>query len=180
MSIALTLAAVVAIALVVVLVVASTKADVFHVERSVRIHAKPEAIFPLINDLHRWDAWTPYNKDPAMQKTYSGSDAGVGARYAWVGNKQVGQGEISIRETQPPHLLVFDLHMIKPFEGRNMATFSLDADGDATQVTWSLDDKHKLMHKVMTIFLNLDKMIGKDFEVGLERLKTVAEQQEKA
>ncbi len=160
-----------------VLLYASTKPDVFHVERSVLINATPDAIFPLINDLHRWDAWTPYNKDPAMKKTHSGSEAGVGARYAWEGNKQVGQGEISIRETRPPRLLVFDLHMIKPFEGRNVATFSLDPEGEATRVTWSLDDKHKLMHKVMSIFLNLDKMIGKDFAVGLAQLKTVMEQE---
>lgn len=160
-----------------VLLYASTKPDSFHVERSVRISAPPDAIFPLINDLHRWDAWTPYNKDPAMKKTYSGSTAGVGARYAWEGNKQVGQGEISIREAQPPQLLVFDLHMIKPFEGRNVATFSLTPDGDGTRVTWSLDDKHRLVHKVMGIFLNLDTMIGKDFAVGLAQLKTVVEQQ---
>jgi hypothetical protein len=171
---------VIAIAVVIlgVLIYASSKPEVFHVERSVRIHATPDAIFPLINDLHRWEAWTPYDKDPAMKKTYSGSDAGVGAHYAWEGNKQVGQGEISIRETLPPNLLVFDLHMIKPFEGRNVATFSLDPDGDATRVTWSLDDKHKLMQKIMSIFLNLDHMVGKDFAVGLDRLKALVEQQD--
>ena len=168
---------VIAIAVVIlgVLIYAATKPDVFHVERSVRILATPEAIFPLINDLHRWEVWTPYDKDPAIQRTYSGSATGVGARYAWQGNKQVGQGEISIRETQPPRLLVFDLHMIKPFKGRNMATFSLAHDGDATRVTWSLDDKHKLLQKTMSIFLNLDNMIGRDFEVGLAQLKTVIE-----
>jgi hypothetical protein len=172
---------VIAIAVVIlgVLIYASSKPEVFHVERSVRIHATPDAIFPLINDLHRWEAWTPYDKDPAIQRTYSGSAAGVGARYAWEGNKQVGQGEISIRETLPPRLLEFDLHMVKPFEGRNVATFSLDPDGDATRVTWSLDDKHKLMHKIMSIFLNLDHMIGKDFAVGLDRLKALVEQQDK-
>lgn len=154
---------------------ASTKPDTLHVERSIRIQATPEAIFPIINDFHQWDAWTPYNKDPAMKKTYCGSAAGVGAHYAWEGNKAVGQGEISIRETQPPHKLVFDLHMIKPFEGRNVASFTLTPDGDATRVTWSLDDKHKLLQKTMSIFLNLDNMIGRDFEVGLAQLKTVIE-----
>ncbi len=170
----------IAVAILAMLVYASTKPDSFHVERSIHIAAAPDAIFPLINDLHRWDAWTPYNKDPAMKKTYSGSAAGAGARYAWEGNKQVGQGEISIRETQPPQLLVFDLHMIKPFEGRNVARFHLEPEGEqgggTTRVTWSLDDKHTLIHKVMGIFLNLDKMIGKDFAVGLAQLKTVVEQ----
>ena len=179
MSMALTIAAVVVLAIAALLLYASTKPDTFHVERSVLIQVAPEAIFPLINDLHRWDAWTPYNKDPAMKKTYSGSAAGVGARYAWTGDKNVGQGEISIREAQPPHKLVFDLHMIKPFEGRNVATFMLEpqSGGTTTRVTWSLDDKHKLMHKTMSIFLNLDTMIGKDFAQGLAQLKTLMETQ---
>jgi uncharacterized protein YndB with AHSA1/START domain len=177
MSMAITIAAVVVAAIVAVLLYASTKPDTFHVERSVLIKAPPEAILHLINDLHRWDAWTPYNKDPAMQKTYSGSAAGVGARYAWQGDKRVGQGEISIREAQPPHQVVFDLHMVKPFEGRNVATFTLEpqGDGNSTRVTWSLDDKHTLMLKTMTIFMNLDNMIGKDFVQGLAQLKTLVE-----
>jgi uncharacterized protein YndB with AHSA1/START domain len=90
----------------------------------------------------------------------------------------VGQGEISIREAQPPHKLVFDLHMIKPFEGRNVASFTLVPDGDSgrtTRVTWSLDDKHNLMLKTMTIFMNMDDMIGKDFAQGLAQLKTLVE-----
>ena len=179
MSIAITIAAVIVVAIVAVLLYASTKPDSFHVERSVLIQAAPEAIYPLINDLHQWDAWTPYNKDPAMTKTHSGSPAGVGARYAWEGNKNVGQGEISIREAQPPHKLVFDLHMIKPFEGRNVAAFTLEPQSGGntttTRVTWSLDDKHKLLHKTMSIFLNLDNMIGKDFAQGLVQLKTLVE-----
>ncbi len=176
MSIAITIAAGVVAAIVALLLYASTKPDTFHVERSVLIKATSEAIFPLINDLHQWDAWTPYNKDPAMTKTHSGSPAGVGARYAWAGDKRVGQGEISIRETEPPHKLVFDLHMIKPFEGRNVAGFTLVPHSDGTtRVTWSLDDKHKLMHKTMSIFLNLDNMIGKDFAQGLAQLKTLME-----
>lgn len=177
MSIALTIAAAVVVAIAALLLYASTKPDTFHVERSVLIKATPEAIFPHINDLHQWDAWTPYNKDPAMTKTHSGSPAGVGARYAWEGDKRVGKGEISIRETQPPHKLVFDLHMIKPFEGRNVAGFTLvpQSDGSTTRVTWSLDDKHTLMHKTMSIFLNLDNMIGRDFAQGLAQLKTLME-----
>lgn len=158
-----------------VLIYASTKPDTFHVERSITIKAAPEKIFPLINDFRLWDAWTPYNKDPAMKKTYSGNGSGKGAQYAWEGNKEVGKGEITISDTTPPNKLVFDLHMISPFEGRNVATISLTAAGESTKVTWALDDKHKLMHKTMTLFLNLDNMIGKDFETGLVKLKAIAE-----
>ena len=157
------------------LIYASTKPDNFHVERSVTIKVSADKIFPLINDLHKWDAWTPYNKDPAMKKTFSGSESGQGAHYAWEGNKDVGKGEITLVATTPPNKLEFDLHMITPFEGRNKASFTLDAAGDATKVTWSLDDKHNLLLKTMTIFMNMDNMIGKDFELGLERLKTVVE-----
>jgi uncharacterized protein YndB with AHSA1/START domain len=158
-----------------ILIYASTKPDTFHVERSINIKAPPEKIFPLINDFRQWDAWTPYNKDPAMKKTYSGSESGKGAHFAWEGNKEAGKGEITISDTIPPNKLMFDLHMIKPFEGRNVAAISLNALGDSTNVTWSLDDKHNLMLKTMSLFLNLDNTIGKDFNVGLTRLKAIAE-----
>ena len=158
-----------------ILMYAATRPDDFHVERSINIKAAPEKIFGLINDLHRWNEWTPYNKDPAMKKTYSASTSGKGATYAWEGNKDVGKGEIAITESIPFSRIVFDLHMIEPFEGHNVAAFSLNAAGDSTRVTWSLDDKQKLMVKVMGIFMNMDRMIGKDFEAGLANLKTVAE-----
>ena len=112
---------------------------------------------------------------PCDEKTYGGSESGKGAYYTWEGNQEVGQGEITIAETTPPNQLVFDLHMMKPFEGRNIATFTLTPAGDATTVTWSLDDKQKLMMKVMSLFVNMDKMIGKDFETGLANLKQVVE-----
>ena len=158
-----------------ILIYAATRPDDFHVERSINIKAAPEKIFGLINDLHRWNEWTPYNKDQAMRKTYSGSASGKGAAYSWEGNKDVGKGEIAITESIPFSRIVFDLHMIEPFEGHNVAAFSLNAAGDSTRVTWSLDDKQKLMVKVMGIFMNMDRMIGKDFEAGLANLKTVAE-----
>jgi uncharacterized protein YndB with AHSA1/START domain len=157
------------------LVYASTRPGAIHVERSIRIDAPAEKIFSLINDFHCWDAWTPYDKDPAMKKTYSGSDSGPGAHYAWEGDKQVGKGEITITQTTPPHRLVFDLHMIQPFEARNVAAMSLDTDGDATRVTWGLDAKHNLMMKAVALFIDLDKVIGKDFELGLSRLKVAVE-----
>ncbi|MDZ7938488.1 MAG: SRPBCC family protein [Rhodoferax sp.] len=168
--------ALVLIALVLgLLAYASTKPNQLHVERSIRIQASAETIFPYLNDFRHWDRWTPYNKDPAMQKHYSENTVGVGAHYAWEGNKQVGKGEISIRESERPSRVVMDLHMIKPFEGRNVASFHLVPDGDATRVTWSLDDKHTLMHKTMSLVMNFDQLIGRDFEVGLSRLKSTLE-----
>jgi uncharacterized protein YndB with AHSA1/START domain len=166
---------VVVVLLAIVLIYAATKPDTLHVERTIDIKASPEKLFPLINDFQQWGAWSPYNKDPAMKKTYSGSASGKGAIYAWEGNKEVGQGEITIVDSTPPREIVMALHMIKPFEGHNHVVFSLDAKGDATTVTWTLEDKHTYFMKVMSLFLNLDKMIGGDFETGLARLKAIAE-----
>jgi uncharacterized protein YndB with AHSA1/START domain len=168
--------ALVAILLIaIVLIYAATKPDLFHVERAIDIKAPPEKIFGLINDFRQWDAWTPYNKDPAMKRTYSANTIGKGAHYAWEGNKDVGQGEITITDTTPPKEIEMELHMIKPFEGRNHVVFSIEAAGDSTKVTWSLEDQHTYFLKLLSIFLNLDKMIGSDFETGLAKLKAVAE-----
>lgn len=118
----------------IILSCAATKPSTFHIEHSTDGRAPPEKIFPLINDLHKRDAWTSYNKDPAMKKTFSGASAGVGASYAWEGNGEVGKGEVSITESVPPSKVVFDLHMIKPLEGRNRVVFTLETNGDSTNV----------------------------------------------
>jgi hypothetical protein len=163
------------IILAIVLIYAATKPDTFHVERSISIKAPPEKIFPFINDFHLWNEWTPYNKDPAMKKILSGSASGKGAAYAWEGNKDVGKGDITITSTTPPNKAEFDLHMIEPFEGHNTVVFTLHAAGDATNVTWSLDGTQNFIAKILGMFLNMDKMVGKDFEVGLGKLKSIAE-----
>ncbi|MBI4807802.1 MAG: SRPBCC family protein [Nitrosomonadales bacterium] len=166
---------VVVVLLTIVLVYVATRPDTLHVERAIDIKASPEKIFGLINDFRQWNDWTPYNKDPAMKKTYSGSASGKGAMYAWEGNKEVGQGEISITGSTPSSEVALELHMIKPFEGRNSVVFSLSRAGDSTRVTWSLDGKQNFISRLMGLIFNMDKMIGGDFEVGLARLKTVAE-----
>lgn len=161
--------------LAIVLIYAANRPDTIHVVRSIDIKATPEKIFPLINDFHQWSDWTPYNKDPAMKKTYSGSASGKGAMYAWEGNKEVGQGEIAITGSTPSSEVALDLHMIKPFEARNAVVFSLSKAGDSTRVKWSLVGTQNFMSKFMGLIFNMDKMIGGDFEVGLARLKAVAE-----
>lgn len=158
-----------------VLIYAASKPGAFHVQRSTSIKAPPEKIFPLINDFHAWDGWTPYNKDPAMKKTFSGNASGKGAAYAWEGNREVGQGSIEITESSPPSWIDFHLHMIKPFEGHNHVTFTLESKGDSTNVTWALDGTQAYIAKVMGLFMNMDQMVGKDFEVGLARLKAISE-----
>ncbi len=163
------------VAAIIVFVYAATRPDAFNVQRSLAIKAAPEKLFPLINDFRQWDAWTPYDKDPAMKRTYSGSASGKGASYAWEGNREVGMGSIEITASSPPTQIDMHLHMIKPFEGHNHVTFTLLPVDDATTVTWAMEGRQAYLVKVMSLFVNMDNMVGKDFEVGLAKLKAVAE-----
>ena len=175
----------IAIAVVVVvggfLIYAATRPDTFRVERTATIKAPPERIFPLINDFQRWGAWSPYEKkDPTMKRTLSGAPSGKGAVYEWNGNKEIGQGRMEITETAPPSQLTLKLDFSRPFEAHNIVDFTLEPRGDTTQVTWAIHGPSPFMSKVMGIVINMDKMIGKDFEAGLAALKTVSEQQSAA
>jgi hypothetical protein len=155
---------------------AATKPDTFHIQRSANIKAPPEKIFALIEDFHSWSAWSSWEKmDPAMKRTYSGSANGTGAVYAWKGNNKVGEGRMEITDTSPPSKVTIKLDFIKPFEGHNIAEFTLDPKGDSTNVTWAMHGPTPYMAKVMHIFFNMDKMIGKEFEAGLGNLKTIVE-----
>lgn len=158
-----------------VLIIAATRPDHFHVERSTLVKTSADKIFPHINDLKAWEAWTPYNRDPAMTKSYGSSTMGQGATYAWEGNKDVGKGDIRITHSVPPSELRLTLHFDKPFKATNKVTFTLTQNGDSTQVTWGMDGKNNLLSKVMGLFINMDDMIGKDFQAGLDKLKTLAE-----
>ena len=159
-----------------VLLFAATRPDSFQVQRSARIKAPPEKIFAFINDLHRWNAWSPYErKDPAMQRTLSGAAVGKGAVYEWNGNKEVGQGRMEIVASSPPAQVTIQLDFVKPFEGHNIAEFALQPEGDATNVTWALHGPSPYIAKVMGLFFSMDNMIGRDFEAGLANLKLVAE-----
>jgi polyketide cyclase/dehydrase/lipid transport protein len=170
----------IALALVVLigalLAYAATRPDSMHIERAAHIEAPPGKIFPLINDFRSWTAWSPYEKlDPAMKKAYSGAATGKGAVYEWEGNRQAGKGRMEITDTSSPTRVTIKLDFMKPFEGHNVATFALVPDGPFTTVTWTMDGPTAYAAKVMGIFMNMDRMIGKDFETGLASLKAVAE-----
>ena len=171
-----TIAIIIVVLIAAVLIFAATKPDTFRVQRSATIKAPPEQIFALINDLHRWDAWSPWEKkDPAMKRTHSGAANGKGAVYEWDGNKDVGKGRMEITESSPPSKVAIKLDFIKPFEGHNIAEFTLKPEGDSTNVTWVMDGPAPFISKVMQVFFSMDKMIGKEFETGLANLKTIAE-----
>ena len=169
------IAIIIVILLAALLIYATTRPDTFRVERTVNIKAPPEKIFGFINDFRRWEAWTPFNKDLAMKKTYSGASEGVGAIYEWDGNKDVGKGSVEITESLPPSKISIKLDFIKPFEVHNTAEFTLKSQDETTDVTWATYGQQPLIGKVMSIFFDCDKMLGTDFENGLAKLKAQAE-----
>ena len=175
-----TIAVVLAIAIAAVLILAATKPDAFSVERTIDVKAPPDRIFPLINDFHQWVSWSPYeNKDPAMKRSYSGAESGKGAVYGWEGNKNVGSGRMEILDAQAPSKIIINLDFFTPFEGHNTAEFTMLPQGDATnvttEVTWLMHGPSRFIGKVMHVFINMDRMVGKDFEIGLANLKRLAE-----
>ena len=167
---------VLALAIAAVLIFAATKPDTFGVQRAITVKAPPGKIFPLISDFHQWGSWSPYeNKDPAMKRSFSGSADGKGSVYGWEGNKNVGSGRMEILDTSEPSKIVIKLDFFAPFEGHNTAEFTMLPQGDATNLTWLMHGPASFMSKVMQVFINLDKMIGKDFEIGLANLKRLTE-----
>lgn len=167
------------LAVISLLVYVAKKPDDFQIQRSITINAPAEKIFPMINDLRIGKTWSAWEKvDPAMQFSFSGSDSGIGAKYAWNGNREIGQGEMEITESVPNAKVRYHLHFIKPFEGHSDVDFDLAENGGQTQVTQTMNGKSPgFLPKLMcTLFFNQDKMIGGKFEEGLASLKALAEQ----
>jgi len=159
-----------------VLGLAITKPDTFRIERSATIKAPPEKVYLLINDFHQWPQWSPWERmDPAMQRNHDGARSGVGATYAWEGNKKVGRGRMEIVDSSAPSKVTIKLDFLAPFEAHNTAEFVLTTQGDATTVTWAMTGPNMFLGKVMSVFTSMDSMVGKDFESGLANLKAIAE-----
>lgn len=159
-----------------VLVYAATKPDTFRIQRTANINASPDKVFEFINDFHTWASWSPWEKkDPAMKKTHSGAEQGKGAVLEWDGNKDVGTGRMEVLESVPASKIVIKLDFLKPFEAHNQAEFTLTPNANSTQVTWAMHGPQPFMMKVMDIVMNMDKMVGEDFEEGLANLKALAE-----
>jgi hypothetical protein len=167
---------VLAIVIAAVLVLAATKPDTFRVERAAMLSAPADKIYPLIADFHQWLSWSPWEgRDPQLKRTYSGAERGKGAVYAWDGNKNVGSGRMEILEASSPSKIVIKLDFLKPFEAHNVAEFTMLPQGGATNVIWVMHGPAPFISKVMQVFMNMDRMIGKDFETGLANLKTITE-----
>jgi Polyketide cyclase / dehydrase and lipid transport len=171
-----TIAIIVVAGLAAVLLFAATKPDTFRVERTAGIKAPAEKIYPLINDFHSWESWSPFEKlDPAMKKSYSGPANGLGAVYEWEGNSKAGMGRMEITSTSPSSSVSIKLDFLKPFEGHNTAQFTLQPTGDTTNVTWAMYGGVPYMAKLMTLVFDRDRMIGAMFDEGLANLKARTE-----
>jgi len=168
---------VIVVLVVAILAYAATRPDTFRVERTATVKAPPEKIYPYMNDFHRGDLWSPYEKrDPSMKRTFSGAPNGIGAVYEFDGNKKtVGKGRLEIIETIPPTKVVLTLDMIEPMQGHNIIEYTLEPKGDSTNVTWSMRGQNTYLSKVICLFISMDKMVGKDFEAGLANLKALVE-----
>ncbi len=169
------------IAVLVVIVVGllafiGSRPEDFHIERSRQINAPGDVVFSMINDLHQWERWSPYEKlDPNMQKTFVGPAAGPGASYAWNGNNQAGEGRMTIVESKPGELVSMDLEFTRPFACKNKVNFELAPAATGTRVSWIMEGKNNLIGKAFSALFDMDAMVGKEFENGLANLNTVAQ-----
>ena len=169
--------AVLPVALIALLAYAATRPNTFRIQRSQRIAAPPQVIASHIDDFREWAAWSPYEKlDPAMQRTLSGPTKGVGAVYEWSGNNKAGAGRMEIVEDKPERV-AFKLDFMRPMRANNRSAFDLVPDGGDTKVTWSMEGSSAYMMKLMGVFMNMDNLIGRDFETGLGNLKRISEGQ---
>jgi len=157
-------------------IVIATRPSTYQIERSTTITAPSEIVFANLEDFHRWPNWSPWEKlDPQMHRTFSGAPSGVGAQYSWVGNDKVGEGRMTITESQPNQLVAIKLEFLKPWQSTSQTHFTLASQSGQTKVTWMMSGTNDWMGKTMSLFMNMDKMIGSDFERGLANLKSQSE-----
>ena len=149
--------------------------DIFHVERTAAVDASPHVVHAIINDLHQWDRWSPYDKlDPNMKKSHSGPETGTGSIYSWEGNDQVGAGKLTIVDSRPDEAVMMKLEFTRPFECSSDVKFTVIPTDKGSSVSWSMDGKNTFFCRFFSLFMNMDRMIGNDFEVGLANLNKIA------
>jgi Polyketide cyclase / dehydrase and lipid transport. len=162
--------------IVLFLIVVATRPSEYRVSRSAVINATPDTVFPHVNELRKWEAWNPWGKvDPNMKLTYEGPEAGVGASYLWAGDSSVGEGKATITDSKPAELVRLKLDFYKPMPGTSDAEFTFKPQGAATEVTWAMSGKNNFLGKIVCMFMNMDKMMGEQFEKGLADMKTAVE-----
>jgi carbon monoxide dehydrogenase subunit G len=164
--------------IVVFLIVVALQPSDFRITRSETMAAPPAAVFAQVNDFQNWRAWSPWEKmDPEMERTYEGPSAGTGAKYSWVGNSDVGAGSMTITESRPSESIDIKLEFIEPMEGTSDTKFTFEPTGNGTNVTWDMSGKNNFVGKAFCLFMNMDKMVGTQFEEGLANMKSVVERE---
>jgi carbon monoxide dehydrogenase subunit G len=154
----------------------ASRPDGFRYERSLVVAVTTDEAWAFMNNFRNFPKWSPWQKlDPGMTATHSGAPEGRGAVYEWNGNKQVGQGRMEITDTVPGERVVVDLHFLKPFEARNTTEWVCTPAPGGTRVTWVMYGKNNFMAKMFGVFVNMEKMLGKDFDEGLGNLKRALE-----
>ena len=154
----------------------ATRPGEFQVARSATFAAPAPAVFAQVNELKKWEAWSPWaKKDPQAKSSYAGPAAGVGASMSWAGNNDVGEGRMTIAESRPAELVRIKLEFLKPFAATNTAEFSFNDEGGRTALTWSMRGQNNFIGKAMCLVFDMDKMVGGDFEAGLAGIKAIVE-----
>ena len=162
--------------IVVFIVIVAMQPSDFRITRTTNMSVPVAVVFAQVNDFHKWEAWSPWEKmDPMLKKTFGGAPAGTGAVYSWVGNKKVGEGRMTILESRPNEMIRIKLEFLKPFKATNTTDFTFKADGNQTAVRWSMTGKNNFFFKAFGLLMSMDKMVGKDFEKGLAQMKSVTE-----
>ena len=160
----------------VIVVIAAVRPATFRIQRRATIAAAPERVFAQINDLVAWQAWSPWaKKDPKARSAFGPKTAGVGATFEWRGNREVGRGRMMIIEAEPSRRMVLRLEFVEPFQATNTTEFTLQPAGSGTEVIWAIFGPQPLPARIMGVFMNMDAMVGKDFEAGLASLRAIAE-----
>jgi hypothetical protein len=159
-------------------IIVSNRPNTFRVERSITMSAPASTAFAQVNDFHNWQLWSPYVEfDPNMATTYAGPEDGVGAEMAWSGNNKAGQGRMTIIKSRPNELVRTKLEFTKPFAATNTGEFTFKTEGEQTVVTWAMTGNNNFIFKAVQLFMNMDKLVGGDFERGLAKMKVVTENQ---
>lgn len=166
----------IALILLLLFIIAARRPDEFAVRRSADIRAPADKVFSLINDFREWPKWSPWEKlDPNLKRTLSGAEAGRGSVYEWQGDKRVGAGRMEILDSVPHSRIDINLSFLKPFRAENRTTFTITPVDGASRVLWEMTGTNNFMFKLMGLVMNMDKMVGADFEKGLAAMKAEAE-----
>jgi Polyketide cyclase / dehydrase and lipid transport len=171
-----TILAIIAVIILLFIAFVAMQPSAFRIERSATMGAPPAAVFGQVNDFHNWTNWSPWEKlDPNLKRTYDGPSSGQGAIYSWEGNNKVGAGRMTITESRPSDLIRINLEFLKPFKATNTAEFAFQPNGNQTNVNWSMTGQRNFVMKGFCLFMNMDKLVGGDFEKGLAQMKSVVE-----